>query len=204
MNRGSKLLATILLSAVMLCANAAQAMEIRQFDKMANQDQSDYIGDLIVGAEKVLTDEGRSDLAAQVEHLFTTKNPGDADVIGAVEFERNLALARVADAKRAEKDPGAPRVEVEDAMAITLQKNGIELPDSFFTVASNFHPKLPPKPPMVTPNPDGTFTVQKEPPNGNSKDAKAKEGLVIPPQVVVPFVRLPEKKQSPTPQQKNQ
>jgi hypothetical protein len=28
---------------------------------------------------------------------------------------------------------------------------------------------------------DGTFTVQKEPANGNSKDAKAKDGLVIPP-----------------------
>jgi hypothetical protein len=36
-------------------------------------------------------------------------------------------------------------LEVEDAMAVTLKKNGIELPDSFFTVASNFQPKLPPK-----------------------------------------------------------
>ena len=145
MNRFNKFLVAAFMSAAMLLPNMVQAMEIRQFDKMANQDQSDYIGDLVVGAEKVLTDEGRPDLAAQVDHLFTTKNPGDADVIGAVEFERNLALARVADAKRAEKDPSAPRVEVEDAMAITLQKNGIELPDSFFTVASNFHPKLPPK-----------------------------------------------------------
>lgn len=41
---------------------------------------------------------------------------------------------------------------------------------------------------MVTPNPDGTFTIQKEPPNRNSKDATAEEGLVIPPQVVVPLV----------------
>jgi hypothetical protein len=62
-----------------------------------------------------------------------------------VEFERNLALARVADAKRAAKDPNAPRVEVEDAMAVTLQKNHIELPDSFFTVASTFKPQFPPK-----------------------------------------------------------
>ena len=36
---------------------------------------------------------------------------------------------------------------------------------------------------MITRNPDGTFTVQGQPP----KDAKAKT-LVIPPQVVVPFV----------------
>jgi hypothetical protein len=44
--------------------------------------------------------------------------------------------------------------------------------------------------PMITQNPDGTFTTQKEPPDGNSKDARAKEGLVIPPQVVVPEVPL--------------
>jgi hypothetical protein len=42
--------------------------------------------------------------------------------------------------------------------------------------------------PMVIQNPDGTFTVQKEPPNGNSKDVTDKEGLEIPPQVVVPIV----------------
>ena len=36
--------------------------------------------------------------------------------------------------------------------------------------------------PMITPNPDGTFTAQKQP-----KQAKPK-ALVIPKQVVVPFV----------------
>jgi hypothetical protein len=41
--------------------------------------------------------------------------------------------------------------------------------------------------PMIIHNPDGTFTIQKEPPDGTSNDAKAKEGLVIPPQVVVPL-----------------
>jgi hypothetical protein len=58
--------------------------------------------------------------------------------------------------------------------------------------------------PMVTHNPDGTFTVQKEPRKGNSKDAKAKMGLVIPPQVVVPMIPATEKKQSPQQQQKIQ
>jgi Golgi nucleoside diphosphatase len=57
--------------------------------------------------------------------------------------------------------------------------------------------------PMITQNPDGTFTVQKEPRNGNSKDAKVKEGLVIPPQVVVPIIPTTEKKQSPPLQQKS-
>jgi hypothetical protein len=131
------------LSAAMLLPGMVQAMEIRQFDKMADQDQADYVVALINGAEKILTDEGRPDLAAQVEHLFTTKDPGDADTIGMVEFIRNLALLRVADAKNAQENPKDPRVEVEDAMAVTLQKNHIDLPDSFFTVNKNFKPKHP-------------------------------------------------------------
>jgi hypothetical protein len=47
------------------------------------------------------------------------------------------------------------------------------------------------KPPMIVKNPDGTFTVQKEPPKGEAQDAKAKNGLVIPPQVVVPIMPGP-------------
>lgn len=48
--------------------------------------------------------------------------------------------------------------------------------------------------PMVTQNPDGTFTVQKEPPNANSKSTKVTKGLVIPPQVVVPIIPTRERK----------
>ena len=125
----------------MLFTSAAQAMEIRQFDKMSVQDQGDYVGLLVGGAEQVLKDEGRADLAAQVEHLFTTTDPGDAHTIGAVEFERNLAILREADAKNAQKNPKDPRIEVEVAMAVTLKKNGIQLPDSFFTVNKNFKPR---------------------------------------------------------------
>lgn len=50
------------------------------------------------------------------------------------------------------------------------------------------------QPPMITHNPDGTFTVQKVPPKA-SKDHN--QGLVIPPQVVVPFIRLPTAKKKP-------
>jgi hypothetical protein len=45
--------------------------------------------------------------------------------------------------------------------------------------------------PMIIPNRDGTFTIQKEPPDGNSK---VTNGLVILPQVVVPIVPPIEKK----------
>ena len=112
---------------------------------MAFPDQSEYVGLLVQGAEQVLRDEGRADLAAQVDHLFTTTMPGDAHTIGIVEFEINLALLRVADAENAQKNPKDPRVEIEDAMVATLHKSHIDLPDSFFTVNKDFKPRLPPQ-----------------------------------------------------------
>lgn len=105
MNRFSRSLAATFMSAAMLFSSAAQAMEIRQFDKMAISDQSEYVGPLVQGAEQVLKDEGRADLATQVDHLFTTTGPGDAHTIGSVEFERNLAILRVADAEKCPEKP---------------------------------------------------------------------------------------------------
>ncbi len=46
----------------------------------------------------------------------------------------------------------------------------------------------PAKPPLIVQNPNGTITAQKEPP----KDAKAPKGLVIPKQIVIPFVTAPQ------------
>ena len=141
MNRFNKFLAATFLPAAMLFTSAAQTMEIRQFDKMADQDQAEYVGLLVQGAEKVLIAQGKTNLAAQVDQLFTKIPPGDKMPLGMTEFEINLALARVADAKNVIKDPKAQRIEVEDAMFVTLQKNHIELPDSFYTVNSGFKPK---------------------------------------------------------------
>jgi hypothetical protein len=42
--------------------------------------------------------------------------------------------------------------------------------------------------PMVTHNPDGTFTIRKQPCEEDAKDVKAKKGLVVPAQVVVPII----------------
>ena len=145
MNGINKYLAATFLSATMLFTTGAQAMEIQQYDKMATSDQAAYDRVLWEGAEKVLKDEGRPDLAAQVERLFATTLPGDRDPIGVVEFTRNLAIVRADDAKNAVEHPNDPRSEVENAMAITLENNHIPLPDSFFTVGANSHPKLPPK-----------------------------------------------------------
>jgi hypothetical protein len=130
------------LFAVALGSGAAQAMEILQFDKMAVGDQSEYVASLVGGGEQAFKDEGRSDLAAQVDHLFTTTDPGDTHTIGNVEFQMNLALAREADLKRAAQDPNAHRLEVEDAMLVTLKKNNIPLSKDFIR---RFRALTPPK-----------------------------------------------------------
>jgi hypothetical protein len=52
------------------------------------------------------------------------------------------------------------------------------------------------KPPMVIQNPDGTFTVQKEPPKGEAENANDQKGLVVPPQVVVPITLAPKNENS--------
>jgi hypothetical protein len=49
------------------------------------------------------------------------------------------------------------------------------------------------KPSIVVQNPDGTLTVQKVPPKDGAQNTRAKKGLVIPPQVVVPIVTTPQK-----------
>ena len=181
MNLRSKLLGTTFLLAAVLFPSAAQAMPIWQFDKMADQDQADYIQVLVDGAQKVLKDEGRSDLANKMDALFTEVPAGDKISLGMEEFEDNLALARVYDAKRVINDPNARRLEVEDVMFLTLKKNGIILPKNFMHVGDNFHPKSS----LVRQNPDGTITVQRRPPNGAAKDVKAKMGLAAPAQIVV-------------------
>lgn len=50
-------------------------------------------------------------------------------------------------------------------------------------------------PAMVTQNPDGTITVKKGTSGENTASSGAKNGLVIPAQVIVPIARTAEKKQ---------
>lgn len=145
MNKFNRLLAATFLTATMMFSGTVQAMEIQQYDRMNSNDQDRYVAELIIGAEKVLRDAGQTDKADQVDKFFSEVKPGDSNSLGMVEFEINLAKARLADVQRSEKDPNARRLEVEDAMYVTLKKKGIELPTSFFTVLANFHPKYPPQ-----------------------------------------------------------
>ena len=59
MNLRGKLLIRASLLAAMLLTTSAHAMELQQFELMADDDQYRYIGDLLWGAMKVLRDGGK-------------------------------------------------------------------------------------------------------------------------------------------------
>ena len=135
------ILATIT-SVAPLCGSTAQAMQIQQFDKMADADQDEYIVELVQGAQRVLNEAGRTADAQAVHKLYTTNAENGAS-IGMNDFMLALALARKSDADRAVKDPSATRLEVEHAMLLALKREGIVPPQSFMHVADEFRPKLP-------------------------------------------------------------
>ena len=58
------------------------------------------------------------------------------------QFEMNLSLATVADLDAVARNPKARRLEVEDVMYTTLERNGIALPASFRPII-RFQPKVP-------------------------------------------------------------
>ncbi len=150
MNRFNKFLAATFLSAAMIFTGTlAQAMPFQQFDHMAAQDRQDFLNFQSSAAEKVLEQEGRSADALKVHHLFNDILPGDGLPIGEAELEGNLDNQRVRDVEEHIKNPDAPRIQVESALALTLSKNGIKItPDfvkSFMQLTSTFQPKLPPK-----------------------------------------------------------
>jgi hypothetical protein len=137
------------LSAAMPFTSAAQAMDIIQFDQMANQDRQDFLDSLSRDAETVLEQEGRSADALKVHHLFNDISSGSNLPLGEAELEMNLDSARVRDAEKHIQNHNAPRVQVETALISTLRKNGIEISPDFvkglFQLTGTFKPKVPPK-----------------------------------------------------------
>jgi hypothetical protein len=134
-----------ILAGAIIFSRAAQAMEIRQFDKMAEHGQDEYVADLILGAQKILKDSGKADLAEKVHRLFTEKDPQANVATGMIQLDLSIAKARVADLERIGKDSNAVRLEVEHAMIVVLKQSGITMPPAFMHVADSFKPKLPPK-----------------------------------------------------------
>jgi hypothetical protein len=136
-----KFLVVIAVSSALLASRTVPAMEIQEFEKMATDDQNAYIGDLVWGAIKILEEDCKPELAAQVRKLFlhdlnlTDSNP--------IEGTLSLGYGLIRASERAAKHPGVPRLHVEEVMRATLSEKGITLPDRFMTVDSAFKPKLP-------------------------------------------------------------
>jgi hypothetical protein len=76
-------------------------------------------------------------LAAQVRKLSTVRHPGESLSQGMVTLEANLARARAVDADTHAHDRHAERLEVEQALIVTLKWSGIVLP-----FAAVLHPGL--------------------------------------------------------------
>jgi hypothetical protein len=115
-----------------------------------------------------------------------------------VPFVKNLTIARVADAK------ANARMSFK-VLTVTFVSTSLLVANAVTVIAADGPPA--PKPaapgsnspdsfdkPLIVQNSDGTFTIQKKRPNRNSNDAKIEDGLVIPPQVIVPEFPAKKKK----------
>jgi hypothetical protein len=132
-------------SIALLLTSAAQAMDIKDYFKMADQDQGRFDQTLLTGAEKVLNDEGRADLAAQLDKIFTEVKPGNKLSDATADYQANLGAMLIAEVKREARNPNLPHLQAEKAFRDAAQDHGIPLPPAFDTVASDFHPQHPPK-----------------------------------------------------------
>ena len=130
------------LSTALLFSGMGNAMQIPQYDKMDKHDRAHYVTLLIKGAHDHLSATGQSAQAETLLYLFENSSAK----FGWPQFEKNLQMARALNAKHA-ADPNNKKVpyEVEQALALTLENNGILVPVSFLlTVNKDFKPSYPP------------------------------------------------------------
>jgi hypothetical protein len=65
------ILAATVLSASLLAAGSAQAIQIQLWAHLSAKDEQDYMDQLVEGAQKVLIETGKQTDAAKVHQLFT-------------------------------------------------------------------------------------------------------------------------------------
>jgi hypothetical protein len=138
-------LSAAMLSAAVLISSAAQATDISDYFKMADQDQGQFDQTLLTGAEKVLNDEGRTDLANQLDALFTEVKPGNKLSDGMADYLARLGAMLGAEVEREVRNPNLPHLQAERAFRDAAKDHGISLPPAFDTVAKDFQTKFPPK-----------------------------------------------------------
>jgi len=145
MNRSNKILVATIMLVALFFTSAAQAMDIKDYFKMADQDQGRFDQTLLTGAEKVLIDEGRPDLATQLDRLFTEVKPGNKVSDATADYMARLGAMLGAEVEREVRNSKLPHLQAERAFRDAAKDHGIPLPKAFDAVASNFKPKFPPK-----------------------------------------------------------
>jgi hypothetical protein len=136
-----KYLASTILSAALLFASAANAMQIPEYDKMAQSDKIDYRVLLVDGAAKALDGHGEHEQSQKLIALLSDKSEKG----GFTQLEKNLQAIRIINERNA-KDPNnkQPPYEVEHALFLTLKDNGIIVPVSvLLAINKDFKPKSP-------------------------------------------------------------
>ena len=121
----------------------AQNMKLQQFDRMAGQDQIDYITQLQARVRASVT----GDQLTKVNEFFKPRDTGEG-VSGMTSFELDLGLVRSAEMTLANGHMKLQGADVEGVLFKTLERNGIVLPQSFLTAPMNFKPKSPLGPPL--------------------------------------------------------
>lgn len=123
--------------ALIASATTAQAMDIREYFRMADQDQAQFAVTLLDSAEKSLRDQGRPDLAMNLDNLFTDKD-GKKISDGTYKYLTNLDDMLRAEMKREAANPNRPSLQAERAFRDVARDHGITLPPTFETIASGF------------------------------------------------------------------
>ena len=132
----------VLSATFLLASGAAQAMPIPQFDKLTNDQKTDYTGFMIRSAYDLLVSEGRAADAEKVIALFERKagqgpSPHVAELVENVNGVRELN-------KQHANDPKYKPFEVDHAFVLTLKNNGIFVPVSkLLLVTQTYQPPAP-------------------------------------------------------------
>lgn len=135
-------LAGSILSASMIFTGVASAMQIPEYEKMAQVDKDEYRIALVEGAVKALNDHGQPDQAQKLTAFFLDKS----DNGGFIQLRKNLEVFKDMNKENAAKPDNnkEPIYEVEHALALTLKNHGISVPVSILlAINKDFKPSQP-------------------------------------------------------------
>jgi hypothetical protein len=127
-----------LLSALVICSSVVSAMPVPEFDKMGSRERARYITLLVKGSQALLVERGEPTGSEKLLEFF--EDTGRKGL--AAQFKKNLHVVRVVNRINAENRYNKqPPYQVEDAFALTLKNEGINLPvELLLKINKDFEP----------------------------------------------------------------